>query len=54
MRQATVSGFFLLGMIADDYDGDGYVDMFVPNYQIDSVSMLYHNNGDAQNNILHS
>ncbi|MFK7948604.1 MAG: FG-GAP-like repeat-containing protein [Saprospiraceae bacterium] len=30
-----------------DYDGDGYVDMFVPNYQIDSVSFLYHNNGDG-------
>ena len=30
-----------------DYDNDGYVDMFVPNYQIDSVSILYHNNGDG-------
>jgi hypothetical protein len=30
-----------------DYDGDGYVDMFVPNYRIDSTSFLYHNNGDG-------
>lgn len=30
-----------------DYDNDGYVDMFLPNYQIDSASLLYHNNGDG-------
>jgi choice-of-anchor A domain-containing protein/uncharacterized repeat protein (TIGR01451 family) len=30
-----------------DYDGDGYVDLFVANYSPDSLNQLYHNNGDG-------
>ncbi len=30
-----------------DYDNDGFVDLFVPNYDLDQLNELYHNNGDG-------
>ncbi|HKC63996.1 MAG TPA: CRTAC1 family protein [Pyrinomonadaceae bacterium] len=47
-KKAGVSdpnGFYGLGVIASDFDGDGFVDIFVAN---DSTpNFLYHNNGDG-------
>ncbi|MFN2532522.1 MAG: CRTAC1 family protein [Pyrinomonadaceae bacterium] len=47
-KQAGVSdpdGYYGLGVLADDFDGDGLVDIFVAN---DSTpNFLYHNNGDG-------
>ncbi len=30
-----------------DYDNDGFVDLFVTNYETDKPNLLYHNNGDG-------
>ncbi|MDT5121363.1 MAG: enediyne biosynthesis protein [Acidobacteriota bacterium] len=47
-KKAGVSdpnGFYGLGVIASDFDGDGFVDIYVAN---DSTpNFLYHNNGDG-------
>src|SRR5207244_5520379 len=47
-KKAGVSdpdGYYGLGVIASDFDGDGLVDIFVAN---DSTpNFLYHNNGDG-------
>src|SRR5207245_8639852 len=42
---ADTDGYYGLGVIASDFDGDGLVDIFVAN---DSTpNFLYHNNGDG-------
>ena len=42
---ADEAGYYGLGVIADDFDGDGLIDIFVAN---DSTpNFLYHNNGDG-------
>jgi len=37
-------GRFGMGVAAADYDGDGYIDLYITNY---GPNILYHNNGDG-------
>ena len=43
-KARVAGGRFGMGVAAADYDGDGYVDLYITNY---GPNILYHNNGDG-------
>ena len=45
MRPASTGHAFTKGVVAADYDNDGYVDFYVSN--VSGANFLYHNNHDS-------
>src|SRR5215813_7274842 len=43
-KAGVAGGRFGMGVAVADYDGDGYVDLYITNY---GPNLLYHNNGDG-------
>src|SRR5262245_6249295 len=43
-KAGVAAGRFGMGVAVADYDGDGYVDLYITNY---GSNILYHNNGDG-------